>query len=176
MLKLLTRERATHLALHPASLGSPAHWSWTNEEQALAGGSLPNLCFPHNVSSPLCNHSPVQRKTILDNRELNLDFSCVSVWGEQSIPDKCHKGGSAACVCSVTAKYWDRGQAALPCLLHLGSVWGREITSAFSYWHANEARLLIRKARLLTQMTAACGFHAADGSSMPNGAHVYVKA
>lgn len=74
-----------------------------NEEQALAGGLLPYLCFPRNVSSPLCNRTPVQRKTILDNCELNADLSCVGVQGERSVPDKCHGGDSAARVCSVTA-------------------------------------------------------------------------
>lgn len=66
-----------------------------NEEQALAGGSLPYLCFLGNVSSLLCNHTPVQRETILDNCELNPDLSYVSVQGERSVPDKCRGGGSA---------------------------------------------------------------------------------
>jgi len=52
----------------------------------------------------------------------------------------------------------------------------REIASASGCWPAKEARLLIGKVCLLAQMTAARGFHAADGSSVPNDAHMYVKA
>lgn len=50
-----------------------------DEVQALAGGSLPHLCFVLTISSPLCNHTPVQRKAILDNCDLNPDLA-VSVF------------------------------------------------------------------------------------------------
>lgn len=68
------------------------------------------------------------------------------------------------------------GPGSLPCLLHWGSVQGRDIPSASSCWPSKEARLPIRKAFLLAWMTEACGFHAGDGSSVPHGAHIYVKA
>lgn len=78
---------------------------------------FPNLCFPHNVSSPLCNHTPVQRKTILDNPELNLDFSCVSVWGEQSIPDKCHRSVCLLCDSQILGPGPEPGSPPLPPVL-----------------------------------------------------------
>lgn len=48
------------------------------------------------------------------------------------------------------------------------------IPSASSCWPAKEAKLFIRKALLLAWMTAACGFHAGDGSSVPHGVCAYI--
>lgn len=56
-------------------------WSLQLHEVLAPGSSLPYLCFPCDVPSPVCNHTPVQRKAILDNCELNTDSSCVGVKG-----------------------------------------------------------------------------------------------
>lgn len=64
-----------------AQLCSQVSWFLQLHEVPAPGGSLPYLCFPCEVPSPVCNHTPVQRKAVLDNRELNTDSSCVGVKG-----------------------------------------------------------------------------------------------